>query len=116
MRRAESGREKLAQAAEFFLVGAPCVQGLVEADRYKASLLVGLHLADQIQIGTDDGADHARRRRCTPWGHAVFADVAAAGNGRYVTAGYLYDAAAGDAVLFGTSRFSSDRIFGDGFD
>ena len=58
----------------------------------------------------------ARHADGSPWGHAVFADVAAAGNGRYVTAGYLYDAAAGDAVLFGTSRFSSDRIFGDGFD
>lgn len=50
------------------------------------------------------------------WGHAVFTDVAAAGNGRYVTSGYLQDAAANDALLFGTARFASDRIFGNDFE
>ena len=51
----------------------------------------------------------------TPWGGAVFADLVATGGGRYATTGYLYDASAGNALLFGTAQLASDRIFGDGF-
>jgi hypothetical protein len=52
----------------------------------------------------------------TPWGGAVFSDVVAAGGGRFATTGYLYDASANNATLFGTARFAPDRIFGDGFE
>jgi len=51
----------------------------------------------------------------TPWGGAVFADLVATGGGRYATTGFLYDASAGDALLFGTAQLRADRIFGDGF-
>ena len=51
----------------------------------------------------------------TPWGGAVFADLIATGGGRYATTGFLYDASAGDALLFGTAQLRADRIFGDGF-
>lgn len=51
----------------------------------------------------------------TPWGGAVFSDLVAMGDGRYATTGYLYDASANDALLFGTAELVSDRIFGDGF-
>jgi len=52
----------------------------------------------------------------TPWGGGVFSDLVAAGSGRYTTTGYLYDAAASNALLFGTARVVSDRVMGDGFD
>ena len=52
----------------------------------------------------------------TPWGGAAFQSVVARGYGRYIVTGYLYDAAASYATLFGTASFRSDRIFGDGFD
>lgn len=51
----------------------------------------------------------------TPWGGGTFMDLVPAGNGRYATTGYLYDASANNALLFGTARLVSDRIFGDGF-
>ena len=57
----------------------------------------------------------AMRADGTPWGGAVFADIVAMGGGRYATTGYLYDASAGNALLFGTSQLVADRIFGDGF-
>lgn len=52
----------------------------------------------------------------TPWGGGAFSDLVAAGDGRYTTTGYLYDASANNALLFGTARVASDRIMGDGFD
>jgi hypothetical protein len=51
----------------------------------------------------------------TPWGGAIFTDLVATGSGRYATTGFLYDDAAGDALLFGTAQLVSDRIFADGF-
>src|SRR5476651_1531406 len=58
LRRAESGREQLAQATELFLIGTSRFQRLFEGYRYKAGLLVGLHLADQVEVGADHRADH----------------------------------------------------------
>jgi len=52
----------------------------------------------------------------TPWGGGVFSDLVAAGDGRFTTTGFLYDAAANNALLFGTARLAPDRIMGDGFD
>ena len=52
----------------------------------------------------------------SPWGGGVLTDIVATGGGRYATSGYLYDAAANNALLFGSARFAPDTIFGDGFD
>lgn len=52
----------------------------------------------------------------TLWGGTAYTDIVATGGGRYATTGYLYDTSANNATLFGTARFASDRIFGDGFD
>ena len=52
----------------------------------------------------------------TPWGGAAFYDIVANGGGRFTTTGYLHDASANNATLFGTERFASDRIFGDGLE
>ncbi|MEO5559164.1 MAG: hypothetical protein ABIR10_05730 [Dokdonella sp.] len=52
----------------------------------------------------------------TPWGGAAFYDIVADGSGRFTTTGYLYDASANNASLFGSARFASDRIFGDGLE
>jgi len=51
----------------------------------------------------------------SPWGGASFQSVAARGGGYYAVTGYIYDAAANDATLFGTASFRADRIFGNDF-
>jgi len=52
----------------------------------------------------------------SPWGGASFQSVASRGGGYYAVTGYIYDAAASYATLFGTASFRSDRIFGNDFD
>jgi hypothetical protein len=52
----------------------------------------------------------------SPWGGAAFRSVVARGGGRYAVTGYLYDADASYATLFGTASLVSDRIFGNDFE
>lgn len=75
-----------------------------------------VRVSDGALTGFRRGGFNPLRANGTSWGGATFTDVVAAGADHFATTGYLYDASANNATLFGTARFASDRIFADGFD
>lgn len=79
-------------------------------------LFAVVRAGDGALINYERGGFSPLRSDGSAWGGGVFASVAARGEGRYAVSGWLYDASAGNATLFGTASLVSDRIFGDDFE
>jgi hypothetical protein len=67
-------------------------------------------------VRASDGAlTESASYSAAPWDQAGISALVAAGSGKYTATGTMLDAA-NQGELVGTFRFSSDRIFGNGFD